>query len=398
MGNHANRFVELEKFLNNLVPDTLPGLQILVHQSDKEVFYFSSGHRSVENNLKIERNNVFRIFSMTKALVCTGMMVLIEAKKVNLDDLVEKYIPEFQDLQVFDSYTNEQVITVEPKKKMTIKNLMTHTAGFTYPFSDNTKVNEMYGQVMSNPNNLNMSNQDFINEISKLPLLYSPGDFWNYSISIDILGFIIERISGLSLQDFLYQQILSKLNMNHTGFTVRPEHKDLFTSNYSKNEKGYDLLDSYHDSKYLSEPSYFSGGGGGVSSIDDYMKFCSFLQSEGIVNGEQILSSKSIDLLMSNQLDGDIGAISRPTSESVHKFNGFGQGLGGAVVIDPNNPRIPKAALGEFFWFGAACSMFYVDRSKEISMVFMTQMMNYIFGEEGTKMLDDIKTLVHESI
>ena len=270
---------------------------------------------------------------------------------------------------------------------------MTHTAGLTYGFAGTSPVNQMYDEKLwSNPKNSSMSSQDAVDTLAGIPLFYSPGDFWGYSIGIDILGILIERISGVTLSEFLDTNIFKPLNMDDTGFSVPVGKKSRFTNVYTKrdNSDGYDLLEKGDSSKYLNEPAFYSGGGGSVSTIDDYMKYLSLLIGRGHSNGQTLMGEKTVELLMANQFDHGVYLDNYQKEDSGFPFAaGIGYSPGGAVNVEPFKGISPLSTPGEYFWFGAAFTLFWVDPIENISVVFMSHILNNFRDENGKNIMRD---------
>lgn len=217
--------------------------------------------------------------------------------------------------------------------------------------------------------------EKFIEELAKLPLEFSPGDAWNYSVATDVLGYLVQVVSGIPFQDFLKTRLIEPLGMVDTAFEVAPEKAERFVSCYAKGPKGLVLQDDCKTSKYLQPPAFYSGGGGLTSTAKDYFRFCQMMLQGGQFEGKRYLSRKTVQLMMSNHLPGgsDLTQMSRSMfSESTNA--GIGFGLGFAVYVDPVKAMMPTSK-GESFWGGAASTAFWIDPEEEIVVVFMTQLM-----------------------
>ena len=391
--NYLNKYL-----LDKYITEHLPGSSILISQNNEEVGYFEKGFMDVEREKPINRNTIFRIYSMTKPITSVCIMSLFEKGLIHLSDEVEKFIPEWKNIKVYESGDKNNFKTKSPNRKMLIHDLLTHRSGLTYHFTNETPVDEMYrdkGIMIAQGDKLGPD--EYIKLLADIPLEFSPGKHFNYSISTDILGFIIERITNKTLFEFFKETILDPLDMNDTVFTIPKEKKERFASCYVCDAKngGYKLSDDSQSSAFSNTPKSFSGGGGLLSTIDDYMKFCNMLQNKGTINGTTILGKKTTELMMSNQLEKnvDLSQIAKGRwSETL--FEGIGFSLGGSVVIDPvRNKNI--SSLGEFAWGGAAGTVFWIDPVEKINVVFMTQIMDFL---ERDALRSELRTVVNQSI
>jgi len=318
------------------------------------------------------RDTIFRIFSMTKPVTGVAMMILYEEGKWDPLDPVSKYIPEFAHLKVFKGADQSgNMIVEDPVHPPTMRELMTHTAGFTYGFFGNTLVDKMYldQQVWQS-----RSLQEMIDKLAKIPLLYQPGTRWVYGASMDIQGYIVEKLSGQSLPDFMQQHIFGPLGMKDTGFFVPPEKRNRFATLYASGQNGELVLNAAPGATaddYATQPSMPSGGGGMVSTAEDYLRFAQMLLNGGELDGVRILAPATVRLMTTNHLapslmtgEFSIGpAIIRP---------GMGWGYDCAVYTDPLEAD-EVVGKGTFFWLGAADTWFWVDPTNDLIFVGMTQ-------------------------
>jgi CubicO group peptidase (beta-lactamase class C family) len=329
------------------------------------------GKKDIASGAPMTRDTIFRIFSMTKPVTGVAMMILYEQGKWHPMDPVSKYIPEFAHLKVFKGVDESgKMVLEDPVHPPTMHELMTHTAGFTYGFFGNTPVDKMYQdqQVLQSK-----SLQDMIDKLAKIPLLYQPGTRWVYSVSMDIQGHIVERLSGQSLPDFMQQHIFGPLGMKDTGFFVPQEKRDRFATLYAEGPKGELAAGGASPTDYVAQPSMASGGGGMVSTAEDYLRFAQMLLNGGELDGVRILAPATVELMTSNHLaprlmtgEFSIGpAIIRP---------GLGWGFDCAVFTDPLEAD-EVVGKGTFFWAGAADTWFWVDPTNDLIFVGMTQRM-----------------------
>ena len=388
---HFDRYVDDGK---------LPGYLVLIARRGKAAYLHRYGLRDVDAGRPIEDDTIFRIYSMTKPITSVGIMMLYERALLQLDDPASEFIPGFKDLEVFESGDADNYRTVPPEREVTVRDLLTHTAGFTYDFLHAHPVDAMYRQrEFFDHHGAGMSLQAMMDNLSELPLLFSPGTRWNYSVATDVLGHLIEVISGQSLDRFFAEHILDPLGMVDTGFVVPPHQAHRFAACYERDGDGFRLTDKPQDSIFLKPPKPLSGGGGLVSTAGDYLRFCQMLLNNGELDGARILGRKTVELMTRNHLpDGvDLSGMgyilhgeSRESAVGVrlgHRYNlrrggirtetrhdGIGFGLGGAVLLDPTAAHI-LGSPGEFAWGGAASTAFWIDPLEEMTVIFLTQLL-----------------------
>ena len=374
------RLNKVETLLDRYVEEgKIPGYNCLISQNFEEVAYFQNGLKDVERSKPVDRNTLFRIYSMTKPLTSVALMQLYEQGLFLLDDPVHRYIPEWKNLKVFKSGDATDFEVTDPERPMTIKDLLLHTSGLTYGFQESHPVDEIYrreGIYGGLKGNL----ADMAQKLVDVPLQFSPGSQWNYSISTDVLGYLIEIISGQALDVYFQEHILTPLGMSDTGFSVRPDQQARFAACYNlrrtadENGRLYQLEDDPEQSHYLEPPSLLSGGGGLVSTIDDYYIFTKMLLGKGEYKGVRLLGSKTVEFMSRNHLplDKDIAAMgqSRFTESG---FNGVGFGLGFAVVMNATQSGV-LCSDGELAWGGMASTYFWIDPEEDITVIFMTQL------------------------
>jgi CubicO group peptidase (beta-lactamase class C family) len=380
-----------------------PGTQLLVYRRGKMVHSAVQGFADVERRVPVRDDTIFRIYSMTKPITAVAFMMLFEEGRVALDEPVHKYIPEWKNLGVFVAGTSPSFLSRPPSRPMQIVDLLRHTSGLTYGIQQRTNVDAAYREKkIAEAGTL----QGMIEELAQIPLEFSPGEAWNYSVSADVLGYLIGKISGRPFEQFLKERIFDPLGMADTGFYVPSEKAARFAACYSADPPGklmfrpterkgtLTLLDDPTKSAYLSPPSFVSGGGGLVSTAADYLAFCHALINGGELGGVRLLGPKTLKLMTTNHLPGglDLPALSRSMfSEATN--NGIGFGLGFAVTMDPAKTLLPGSA-GEYFWGGAAGTAFWVDPAEELIAVFMTQLM----PSSAYPIRRELRTLVYAAI
>ena len=350
----------------------LAGVVTILARHGKVVEERVYGKKDIASGAPMTKDTIFRIFSMTKPVTGVAMMILYEEGKWHPSDPVSKYIPEFAQLKVFKGVDQSGNMTLEdPVHPPTMRELMTHTAGFTYGFFGTSPVDKIYKdqQVLQS-----QSLQDMINKLAKIPLLYQPGTRWVYSVSMDIQGYIVEKLSGQSLPDFMQQRVFGPLGMKDTGFFVPKEKRNRFATLYAEGPKGELSADKPGEgvpSDYAMQPSMPSGGGGMVSTAGDYLRFAQMLLNEGELDGVRVLAPATVQLMTSNHL-----ALSLMMGEGffMGPRPGLGWGYDCAVFTDPLQAD-EVVGKGTFFWLGAADTWFWVDPTNDLIFIGMTQRM-----------------------
>lgn len=395
LGFSKERLKTLDAFLDRkyVQPGLIPCAQLQIVRRGELVHETVLGMADRERGKKAERDTLYRIYSMTKPITSLAFMMLVEEGLVALDDPVSRFIPEWKTLGVFAAGTGPYM-TTPPVRPMQMVDLLRHTSGLTYGFQTRTNVDAAYRKLkIADTNGPDMDG--FVAALAKLPLEFSPGEAWNYSISTDVLGVLVQRISGKPFQDFLQERIFGPLGMTDTGFSVREDQKARFAACYNATPQGgLDLQDDPETSPYLKAPNFHSGGGGLVSTADDYMKFCRMLANGGHLDGERLIAPKTLKLMASNHLPGgqDLTNLSRSLfSEATNAGVGFG--LGFAVTFDPVKAMLPSSP-GEYYWGGAASTAFWVDPVEDMAVVFMTQ----VLPSSTYPIRRELRTLVYSAL
>ena len=372
-----------------------PGTQMLVYRRGKIVHSALQGFADVERKTPMKDDTIFRIYSMTKPITSVAFMMLFEEGRVALDEPVHKYIPEWKNLGVFQAGTLPAFLTRPPSRPMLIVDLLRHTSGLTYGFQKRSNVDAAYREQRIEEIERPRTLQLMIDDLSKLPLEFSPGDAWNYSVSTDVIGYLIGKISGTPFDQFLRERIFNPLGMNDTDFFVPRDKAHRLAACYSCDGKGgMTLQDDPATSSFLLPPSFLSGGGGLCSTAADYLTFCRALLSGGELDGVRLIGPKTLALMRSNHLPGgsDLYAMSRSLfSEAA--YNGVGFGLGFAVTVNPAQTLLPGSA-GEYFWGGLASTAFWIDPAEELITIFMTQLM----PSSSYPIRRELRTMVYAAI
>jgi CubicO group peptidase (beta-lactamase class C family) len=359
----------------------VPGIVTMIARKGKLIYFEAFGNRGINNKVKIKKNDLFRIYSMTKPITAIAAMQLYEKGKFQLNDPITKYLPEFDNLKRYNSKGE----LIDVKTEITMQQLLTHTAGFTYGWGGGP-VDEKYQEAKLWESD---GSKEFIDKVSSLPLLFEPGTKWHYSIAVDITGVIIERLSGKTFSEYLSDNIFTPLGMKDTFFEVPNNKLNRFLPNHYYNKTNNSLGTINEDNSKISAGSnyekvkFYSGGGGLVSTAMDFMIFSECVRNGGIYNGKRIIGPKTVKFMTKNHLSGSLsgkgGSGESPswdtTSLDQAESNGFGFGLGFGLVMDSVKRSI-IGSDGEYSWGGAAGTIFWIDPVEEISVISMIQLMS----------------------
>jgi CubicO group peptidase (beta-lactamase class C family) len=378
LGLSPERLSRLDDFLQRkyVEPGKLPGTLTMVARKGEIAHLGVRGLADVERGTPVAEDTIWRIYSMTKPITSIAFMMLVEEGRVALDDPVHRYIPEWRNLGVFAGGTHRTGFqTKRTDRPMLMIDLLRHTSGLTYGFQLRTNVDAAYRARKIGEIEKSGDLDSFIAALAELPLEFSPGDKWNYSVATDVLGYLVQKIGGERFEDFLERRIFGPLGMVDTGFHVRDGQAHRFASCYQPTKDGgIELIDDAAKSSFLKPPGFVSGGGGLVSTAGDYMKFAQALLNGGQANGHRLIGRKTLDFMTENHLPGglDLPALS-VSLFSEAAYAGVGFGLGFATTMDPASTMIPGSA-GDYFWGGAASTFFWIDPAEELAAIFMTQL------------------------
>ncbi|WP_295497759.1 serine hydrolase domain-containing protein [Sphingorhabdus sp. EL138] len=389
LGFVPDRLARIPAFIqaNYLDNGKLPFASVLVGRGDDIALQWSSG---------VAEDAIFRIASMTKPITSVAFMQLVEQGKVALTDPVAKYIPEFAKLGVFvGGGGNVPFMTRAPSTQMRVVDLLRHTAGFTYSFQEQGNIDAAYRKTDVESWTKNTS-QSVINTLAQIPLEFDPGTQWNYSVATDIVGILVERISGLSLPEYFQTHIFAPMGMIDTFFHVPADKAARIPEGFGFDpEAKMKLLDKAGaDSMWAKGWSFNSGGGGLASSVADYHRFCRMLLNGGALDGAQILSPKTIELMTANHIPGgqDLTQMSKSLFSEA-EMAGIGFGLGFATTIDSAATLAP-CSNGDFYWGGMYSTAFFVDPVEDIIMIFMTQLL----PSTTYPVRREIKTMIYSAL
>jgi CubicO group peptidase (beta-lactamase class C family) len=356
----------------------IAGFSTLVSRHGEIAHFEVAGQRDRERGLPMEKDTIFRIYSMTKPITSLALMMLYEEGHFQLNHPVSRYIPSFKKLQVWAGGTAQKYETKPCEREMTIRDLLTHTSGLTYGFMQEHPVDELYRKAgIEGANTVELTLKETVEALSEIPLLFSPGQHWSYSVATDVCGHLVEILSGRPLDEFLAARIFAPLGMNDTAFFVPKDKLDRFATNYFRNPqtKKSGIMDVGDEtSTYAKPPRFLSGGGGLTSTMMDYWRFCQMLLNGGELDGVRLCSPKTIEFMTLNHLPG--GQTMKKMSRSAFSelaAEGAGFGLGFQVLIDPAEAQA-VGSPGNFSWGGAASTYFWIDPEEDLITIFMTQL------------------------
>ena len=372
VGFSAERLERLHAYMKQVIDaKELSGMVTILARHGEVVDYWNYGERDMASGTPMTKDTIFRDFSMTKPVTGVAMMILYEQGKWLPSDPIAKFIPEFAHLKVYKGTDADgKMVLVDPEHPPTMAELMSHTAGFTYGFFGDTPVDKMYRDAnIFQSKNL----KEFIDKLAAIPLTYQPGKGWTYSVSMDIEGYIVEKLSGQSLPDFIRDNIYKPLGMKDAGFFVPAEKRSRFATLYVNDDQGKMKAE---DGKgfggtYSEQPGMPSGGGGMVSTAEDYYRFASMLANGGELDGKRILGPASVLLMSSNHLAPEL-LTGQFGIGMMQMRRGFGYGYNCAVEYDPQAANLPDGK-GTFLWDGAAGTWFWIDPANDVVFVGMIQ-------------------------
>jgi CubicO group peptidase (beta-lactamase class C family) len=349
----------------------IQGCQLAVMRRGRLAYFRSFGLMDRERARPMAADTIFRIYSMTKPITSVALMSLYEQGHFQLNDAITRYIPEWRDQRVWVSGEGDTMETAALAQPITFRHVLSHSAGLTYGATDHP-VDKVYRELGVRRGE---SLKEFIGKLAHVPLRYQPGERWMYSFATDVCGYLVEAISGKPLDRFLEETILEPLGMNDTRFAVAPDKLDRFAANYRREpDKSLALIDAPQTSAFARPPVFLSGGGGLTGTTADYVRFCEMLRRGGELDGVRILGPRTVALMHRNHLPGNrdltqlgIGGFSETANE------GIGFGLGFAMTVDAD--KTGSISQSDYYWGGAASTIFWIDPAEELSVVFMTQLM-----------------------
>jgi CubicO group peptidase (beta-lactamase class C family) len=373
-GLSLDRLESIDRVLNEYVDQgEVAGGVALIARKGQIGYLKAFGMKDIDSKDPMKTDDLFRIASMTKAITVAGVMMLFEGGYFTLDDPLSKFIPEFSEMQVMVEDTANKSYTLEKaKSQITIRHLLTHTSGLTYDFFSQPYISEIYTQnnIYNGLGKSDGTIGDMVKRLAKLPLMNHPGEGWQYGMNMDVLGYLIEIISGQTFDAYLRDKIFEPLQMNNTHFYLPKKKKDRIATLYGINSLGRLIkLEGIFDNGYHSDvdvhesnKSYFSGGAGLVSTAEDYYKFLQMILNYGFYKDKKLLSRKTIELMTSEQ-----------TGDNFNWFKGYGFGFGLAISRGPMFTGNPGSE-GTYSWAGYFASFFWVDPQEELIGILLTQL------------------------
>jgi CubicO group peptidase (beta-lactamase class C family) len=382
-----------------IAPGWLPGAQVLVWRRGATVLDAVVGISDRVRETPMARDTIHRIYSMTKPLTSVAALMLLEEGAIALDDPVARFIPAFASLEVYESGSPGAFVTRPPARAMTVLDLMRHTSGLTYGFLQRTAIDAEYRRLRIAEPDMEGGLPAMMQALAGLPLEFSPGEAFNYSVSTDVLGHVVELVSGMSLRDFFRQRLLGPLGMTDTDFLVPQDKRARFAACYwSKDDRLALWDDGLKTMRYGVEPQLLSGGGGLAGTAADYLRFTRMLLNKGELDGVRYLSPKTVELMTMNHLPGgaEIAEL-MPVSGLFNEtgYRGVGFGLGVAVMQNLSHAALP-GSIGEYTWGGLAGTFFFVDPKEEMIAIVMTQVIDN--QVRRMRLRRDLRTLIYSAM
>lgn len=407
LGFDPARLHRIDQFINDryLENGRFPGFTLLVSRGGSVAHLSFQGDAKTEDKTPMAEDTLVRIYSMSKPITSVALLSLYEEGRFKLDQPVSTFIPSWSDLRVFADGSAADYTTKFPEREMTVHDLLTHTSGLTYGWMGRHPVDAMYRRngIDSRADKL----ESYVELLGQQPLLFSPGTEWSYSVATDVIGRLVEVISGQRFDRFLSERIFQPLGMHDTGFWVEDERASRLAANYAvpslspfplpEGASGDSMVcidDGGPGTPYRSNPEFLSGGGGLVSTIGDYHRFTQMLIRGGELDGARVLGRKTIEYATTNHLPGgqDLASMGQPVFSET-KYDGVGFGLGFSVVVDPAAAQVISSA-GEYAWGGAASTLFWIDPAEELTVIGLTQLM----PSSAYPIRQELKALVYSAL
>jgi CubicO group peptidase (beta-lactamase class C family) len=387
----------LERVTEHLVeryvrPGKIAGCQTLVARHGRVAYFRSLGCADLERGVPVRDDTVWRIYSMTKPITSVALMTLAEQGRVQLTDPVHRFVPEWKAMKVCE-VGGDECRLVDAARPVSVRDVLTHTAGLSYGGDPSHPVDRLYaGAGLRDPG---VTLEELARRLAGLPLKFQPGTRWHYSFATDVCARLVEVIADQPFGDYLRETIFDPLGMPDTGFAVPEGAHDRFAANYRRGDDGeLEVVDDPASSAYLAARPMQSGGGGLVSTSPDYLRFCEMLRRGGELDGNRVIGSRTLRYMISNHLPGgaSLGDLALGAFGETG-FSGVGFGLGFAVLLDPAASQAVSSP-GEYYWGGAASTIFWLDPVEDLVVIFMTQFMpSGTFNFRG-----QLHQLVHQAI
>jgi len=374
-------------------PGKYVGTLTLVARKGEIAYLDALGFMDRENKKAMQEDAIFSIYSMSKPITSIALMQLYEKSLFRLDDPIHWHIPSWRNLRVYESGLYPNFLTSRPNRHMTIRDLLSHMSGLTYDFMLRTNVDAAYRKTKLQATG---DLQAMIDTLAQLPLEFSPGEQWNYSVSTDVCGYLVEHFSGMKLDKYFQKHIFDPLGMEDTGFSCAKEKVDRLASLYEQHPKKGPVLVDPGGAKTarVKKRKMLSGGGGLLSTMSDYYRFCSMLLNQGELDGTRIIGRKTLAMMASNHLpdNRDLTEMSQ-SAFSETTYQGVGFGLGFSVILDPVKTQ-SLTDEGEYGWGGAASTVFWVNPKEEMVVIFLTQLL----PSSTYQVRRELRSLVYSSL
>jgi len=374
-------------------PGKYVGTLTLVARKGEIAYLDALGFMDRENKKAMQEDAIFSIYSMSKPITSIALMQLYEKSLFRLDDPIHWHIPSWRNLRVYESGLYPNFLTSRPKRRMTIRDLLSHMSGLTYDFMLRTNVDAAYRKTKLQATG---DLQAMIDTLAQLPLEFSPGDQWNYSVSTDVCGYLVEHFSGMKLDKYFQKHIFDPLGMEDTGFSCAKEKVDRLASLYEQHPKKGPVLVDPGGAKTarVKKRKMLSGGGGLLSTMSDYYRFCSMLLNQGELDEVRIIGRKTLAMMASNHLpdNRDLTEMSQ-SAFSETTYQGVGFGLGFSVILDPVKTQ-SLTDVGEYGWGGAASTVFWINPKEEMVVIFLTQLL----PSSTYQVRRELRSLVYSSL
>ncbi|MDP3747216.1 MAG: serine hydrolase domain-containing protein [Phenylobacterium sp.] len=400
-GLDAGRLERITEHLerNYIGPKKIMGCQVAVARHGHVAYQKSFGSMDLERNKPMADDAIFRIYSMTKPITSIALMTLYERGYFQLNDPVSRFVPSWKDHRVWISGEGADMVTEAPKRPVSFRDVLCHTGGFTYGgglpgVGIQHPVDKIYRELKIRSAGSTDSMAQFLDKLAQVPLLYQPGERWMYSLATDICGALVEVISGKPFAQYLQEEIFGPLGLVDTAFFVAPDKVDRFCANYQRGpDKQLKLIDDAATSAFTQDPGFKSGGGGLTGATADYLRFCEMLRRGGELDGHRVIGPRTLELMHMNHLAGgkDLSTMALGTfSETANDGVGFGLGFASTM----GQVETGSLGTGDYYWGGAASTIFWVDPKEDLCVVFMTQLMpSGTFNFRG-----QLKSLIYSAI
>ena len=358
-------------------PQKIAGCQTVVARHGEVAYFSSLGSMDLARGKPVHDDTIWRIYSMTKPITGVALMTLYEQGHFQLDDPIHRFIPEWRDLKVAERQPDGSTRLVEPARPMSVRDALMHTTGLGWGIDGPLVMDNFLSAMATLRGGSTGTLKTMIDNLADKPLVFHPGTQWLYGVSTDVCGYLVEVMSGRSFDEYLQTEIFGPLQMRDTAFSVPESEIDRLAASYGRRrDKTLKLLDDPERSTYRRQPAFLSGGGGLVSTTEDYLRFTQMLLNGGELDGVRVLGRKTVELMSINHLpgNGELRTFALPGGYGETGFDGVGFGLTMAVGLGQAETQ-SIGSKGDFYWGGAASTIFWIDPTEDLVVIFMTQLM-----------------------